>query len=154
MVKRKWVWVTVLSALLVLVAGAMAVAVFAGGHIAGNFGNLDKTEAFDQTLDIAGRPTLSVDNHNGHVTITRGVDGKVIVHAIKRATTDDALHRLNVDVQQNGNQVTVRTTGDDTNDGFFFGWHRTQVDYEIQVPAQSDLTPVRTSNGMISITGI
>jgi DUF4097 and DUF4098 domain-containing protein YvlB len=29
-----------------------------------------------------------------------------------------------------------------------------QVDYDIQVPAQADLSPVRTSNGMINITGI
>lgn len=152
--KRKWIWVTTLSVLIVLVLGAMFVAVFGARHAFGNLGNLDKTEVFDQTLDVAGRPTLSVDDRNGNVTITRGVDGKVVVHAIKRARTDDALHRLTIDVQQSGNQVTIRTTGDDTNGGFFFGWHRTQVDYEIQVPAQADLAPMRTSNGTINIAGI
>src|SRR5947209_19714 len=131
----------------------MALAVFGGGHIVGNFGNLDKTEVFDQALDVSGRPVLSVDNRNGNVTITRGTDGKIAVHAIKRATTDDALHSLNVEVQQTGNQVTVRTTGE-TGSGFFLGWRRTQVDYEIQVPAQSDLAPLRTSNGAIAITDI
>jgi Putative adhesin len=152
-VKRKWIWVTTLSLLLALVAGAMAIAVFGGGHIVGNFGNLDKTEVFDQTLDVTGRPVLSVDDRNGNVTITRGPEGKIVVHAIKRATTDDSLRGLNIEVQQTGNQVTVRTTGE-TGSGFFIGWRRTQVDYEIQMPAQSDLAPLRTSNGAITITDI
>ncbi len=152
--KRKWVWVTVLSVLIVLVLGGMMVAVLGARHAFAGIGDLTKTEAFDQTLDVSGRPTLAVDNRNGSVTITRGADGKIVVHAIKRATTDDLLHGLTVDVQQNGNQVTVRTTGDDSSNGFFFGWHRTQVDYEIQVPAQSDLAPVRTGNGAINVTGI
>jgi hypothetical protein len=153
-VKRKWIWVTVLSLLLVLVLGGMAIAVLEAPDAFEGASNLDKTEAFDQTLAISGRPTLAVDSRNGNVTITRGVDGKIVVHAIKRAKTDDLLHRLTIDVQQNGSQVTVRTTGEDSSTTVFFGWHRTQVDYEIQVPAQSDLTPVRTSNGAINIAGI
>jgi hypothetical protein len=140
--------------LIALVIGAMFVAVFGAGHAFANFGNLDKTEAFDQTLDVAGRPTLSVDNRNGNVTITHGVDGKVVIHAIKRASTEDYLRRLTIEVQQNGAQVTIRTTGDEASAGAFFGWHRTQVDYEIQVPVQTDLAPMRTSNGMMNITGI
>lgn len=151
---RKRVTIILLSLALLAVAAGMVAAVVGAGAIGANFGEPDKTAAVDQTLDVTGVPTVSVDNRNGTVTITRGDENKVVVHAIKRAATDDLLSKLNVGIHRDGNRVTIETSGDTFNGFAFFGHHRTAVDYQIQVPARADLGPVRGGNGRIDVTGI
>ncbi|MGI8857353.1 MAG: DUF4097 family beta strand repeat-containing protein [Thermomicrobiales bacterium] len=151
---KKRIAIILLSLTLLLVAAGMVAAVVGAGAIAGNFGEPDKLAVVDQTLDVTGVPTISVDDHNGTVTITRGDENKVVVHATKRAATDDLLNKLNVDIHQDGNQIALQTTGDTFSGVFFFGHNRTAVDYQIQVPAHADIGPVRSSNGRIEVTGI
>lgn len=151
---RKRIAIILIGLALLLVAAGMVTSVVGAGVIAGNFGQPDKTAAVDQTLDVTGAPTVSVDNRNGTVTITRGDENKVVVHAIKRAATDDLLGRLNVGIHQDGNRVTIETSGDTFNGFVFFGHNRMAVDYQIQVPARADLGPVRSGNGHIDVAGI
>ena len=154
--RRKWIGVTILTALLVLVGVGMIVSLV-GARSLGHFGAhaADVTATFDQTIDVAGRPTLAVESRNGSITVTRGTESRIVVHAIKRAPTQERLDALGVDIQRDGDRVAITTTGDRGNgwgDWMWFGGLR--VDYEIQMPAQSDLDPLRSRNGAITVSGI
>jgi hypothetical protein len=151
---KKRIIIILLGFTLMLVAAGMVASVIGAGVIAGNFGQLDKTAAVDQTLNVSGAPTISVENRNGTITVTRGDENTVVVHATKRAATDDLLGKLGVDIHQDGSNVTIQTTGDTVGGFAFFGYSRMQVDYQIQVPAHTDLAPLKSSNGRIEVTGI
>ncbi len=153
--KRKWIGVTILTTLLVLVGvGIVASLAGAGSLAAIGSHESDKTATFDQTLDVAGRPTLAVTSRTGSVTVTRGADRRVVVHATKRAPTQGRLDELGVDLRRDGDRVTIATTGDRWGGWMWFGSGGPRVDYEIQMPAQSDLDPLRNTNGTITISGI
>ena len=151
---KKRIAIIVLSLTLLLVAAGMVASVAGAGAIAGNFGEPDKTAVVDRTLNVTGVPTISVEDRNGTITVTRGGENTVVVHATKRAATDDLLGKLGVDIQQDGDRITLQTTGDSFAGGFFFGHNRTAVDYQIQVPMHANIGPVRSSNGRIEVTGI
>lgn len=151
---KKRITIILLSLVLVLVAVAMVVSVAAAGGVIGHFDDLHKVATTDQTFAVNGAPTISVQDHNGTIAITRGAENSVVVHATKRAATDDLLAKLQVNIQQDGDHITIDTTGDNTAGFGFFGNHGMAVDYQIQVPAHADLTPIRSSNGRIDITGI
>jgi hypothetical protein len=151
---KKRIAIVLLCLTLLLVAAGMVVSVVGAGVIAGNFGEPDKMAVVDQTLDVTGVPTISVDDRNGTIAVTRGDENKVVIHAIKRAATDDLLNKLTVDIHQDGDRITLQTTGDSFSGVFFFGHNRTAVDYQIQVPARADIGPVRSSNGRIDVTGV
>ncbi len=152
---KKRIVIIILSLALVLVAVGMVAAVTsAGGIITGNFDEPSKIATVDQTLDVTGVPTVSADTHNGTITITRGDENKVFIHATKRAVSDDLLAKLQVNIRQDGNRITVETTGDTATGFALFGFNRTVVDYQIQVPTHTDLGPVKSSNGRIDVNGI
>ena len=151
---KKRITIILLSLTLLLVAAGMVTSVVGAGAIAGNFGEPDRVAAVDQTLDVTGVPTIAVDERNGTIIVTRGDENTVVVHAIKRAATDELLAKLNVEIHQDGNQITIATTGDNYAGIAFFGHNRMAVDYQIQVPAHANIGPVRSSNGRIEVTGI
>lgn len=152
-VKRR-VTILVLALVMALVAALMVASVAGAGGVIGNFDHPEKMATVDQTFAVHGAPTLSVGNRNGTITITRGADNQVIIHAIKRAATDDLLNKLNVQLTQDGNKINAQTSGDDYKGFVFFGNSRTRVDFEIQVPAHTDILPAKSSNGKIEVTGI
>jgi len=151
---KKRITIILLSLTLVLVAVGMVVSVVAAGGIVGHIGDVNKMATTDQTFAVTGAPTISLQDHNGTITVTRGAENSVVVHATKRAATDDLLAKLQVNIQQDGNRITIDTTGDNFSGFGFFGHNRMMVDYQIQVPAHVDLGPIRSSNGRIHITGI
>ncbi|MGI8688714.1 MAG: DUF4097 family beta strand repeat-containing protein, partial [Thermomicrobiales bacterium] len=95
-----------------------------------------------------------IEDKNGTINITHGDDNTIVVHAVKRAATDELLGKLTVEMHQDGNTITVQTTGDTFNGFVFVGGNRMAVDYDIQVPAHTDIAPVRSSNGRIEVSGI
>ncbi len=151
---KKRIAIIILSLSLVLVAVGMVVSVVVAGGVIGHFGELDKMATTDQTFAVSGAPTISLQDHNGTITVTRGTENSVVVHAVKRAATDDLLSKLAVNMQQDGNRITIVTTGDNPSGFAFFGFSRMAVDYQIQVPAHADLLPIKSSNGRIDVTGI
>lgn len=151
---KKRITIITLSLALAVVAVGMVVAVASVNGVVGHVGEPDKTAVVDQTLDVSGPPTFSLDESNGTVTITRGAEGKVVVHAVKRATTDDLLNRLNVDIRQDGNRIVVQTTGEDDVSIHLFGGNRNLVDYTIQLPPRADLVATKIANGRLEVAGI
>lgn len=151
---KKRIAIVALTLALLLVAAGMVASVTSAGAIAGHFDEPRKTAAVDQAFDVTGVPTITVDERNGTIVITRGEENKVVIHAVKRAATDDLLNTLNVVARQEGNTITIQTTGESDTGFPFFGHNRTAVDYAIQVPARAEIGPVRSSNGRIEVTGI
>jgi len=151
---KKRIAIILLSLTLVLVAVGMVVSVVAAGGIVGHFGDLNKMATTDQTFAVTGAPTISLQDHNGTITVTRGAENSVVVHATKRAATDDLLAKLQVNIRQDGNRITIETTGDNFSGFGFFGHNGMMMDYQIQVPAHADLGPINSNNGRIDITGI
>ena len=152
--KKRAIVIVALSVALVLVAVGMVVSVAAGGIAIGSFSEPTRMATVDQSFDLTGTPTVSIDNPNGTINITRGAENKVVVHATKHAATADLLNRLSVSIQQSGNQITIQTTGDNFSGVVLFGNARMLVDYDIQLPAHADIAPARSSNGRIEVTGI
>lgn len=151
--RGKGIIAATLAVLLVLVGGGIVVALTGGGIMRGGFGP-DKTAIIDRTFDVTGAPTLALDNKNGSVTITRGDDAKIVVHAIKRAATDEMLQKMNVQLTQDGNRVTVHTDTPEYGGFVLFGPNNQGVEYHIQVPARADIGPARTANSSVSVSGI
>ncbi|GEM_PF-5053969 len=151
---KKRITIILLSLALVLVAVGMVVSVVGAGGIIGHIGELDKMATTDQTFAVNGVPTISLQDRNGTITVTRGEENSVVIHAVKRAATDEMLATLQVTMQQDGNRITIGTTGDNSAGFAFFGYSRMAVDYQIQVPAHADLAPIKSSNGRIDITGV
>lgn len=151
---KKRMAIILLSLSLVLVAVAMVVSVAAAGGIIGHIGDLKKMATTDQTFVVSGAPTISLQDHNGTISFTRGAEKSVVVHATKRAATDDLLAKLQVNIQQDGDHISIDTTGDNTAGFALFGDNGIAVDYQIEVPAHADLAPIRSSNGRIEITDI
>ncbi|MCA1724119.1 MAG: DUF4097 domain-containing protein [Thermomicrobia bacterium] len=101
------------------------------------------------------QPVLAIScPDNGTIAVTRGAENSVVVHATKRAATDDLLTKLQVNIRQDGDHITIETTGDTLSGFAWFGHNGTAVDYQIAVPAHTDLAPISSSNGRIDITGI
>ncbi|MHB8646049.1 MAG: DUF4097 family beta strand repeat-containing protein [Thermomicrobiales bacterium] len=151
---KKRITIILLSLALVLVAVGMVVSVVGASGVIGHFGDLSKMATADQTFTVNGIPTVSLQNRNGTITVTRGAESSVVIHAIKRARTDELLASLQVTMRQDGNHITIETTGDSSSGFGFFGHNGMVVDYQIQVPAHADLSPINSSNGQIDITGI
>lgn len=149
---KKRITIILLSFALILVAVGMITSVAGAGGVIVTIGRPDKVATVDQTFAVTGVPTVSVENHTGNVTITRGGGNSVVIHATKRASSDELLNKLQVNLRQDGDRITVRTSGD-TISGFVF-FRRMAVDYEIQVPSRTDLAPLTNSNGRIEVNGI
>jgi len=69
---KKRIIITLLSLVLVLVAVGMVVSVASAGGVIGHIGDLNKMATTDQTFAVSGAPTISVQDHNGTIAVTRG----------------------------------------------------------------------------------
>ena len=125
----------------------------ASGNI-GGIGPLNRTASLDQHLPVAGTPTIAVTTSDGAIAIVRGEENVVAIHAVKQASSDAMLDTIHVDIAQTGDRVTIQTTYDRPSWRHLFGGMNRAVAYEIHLPAQATIAPVKTSNGTIDVTGI
>jgi DUF4097 and DUF4098 domain-containing protein YvlB len=153
--------VALLSLAMAIVAAAMVVSVLpvaAGGPLRRGIvsvypaSRLNLTDTEERTFSVAGKPSLSVDNANGSVTITRGADRQVAVRAIKRGARPEDLRRLHVEIGQDGDRVWVVGTID--REGLGFNTVAGRVDLEIQLPAEDETVQVSNANGQIDARDI
>lgn len=151
---KKRIIIIILSLSLALVAVGMVISVVAAGGVIGHVGDLKRVATTDQSFVVSGAPTISLQDHNGTISFTRGAENSVVVHATRRAATDDLLAKLQVNIQQDGDHIIIGTTGDNTAGFGLFGNSGMAVDFQIQVPAHADLAPIRSSNGRIDVAGI
>jgi hypothetical protein len=138
---------------LTMLALAGTLVFLAAGDI-GGIGPLRRTASVDQQLTVSGTPTIAIANSNGPIAITRGDEGIIAVHAVKRASSDELLDTIHVDIAQAGDRVTIQTSYDRPTWRHLFGGTNRSVAYEIRLPTRAMVAPAKTSNGTIDVTGI
>lgn len=112
---------------------------------------------FDRTLKVSGPIDLDVTTGSGSITVNRGSESQVVVHATIRASDNgwlsgDPSARIkaiqdNPPVEQNGNVIRI---------GHFYDSERQRnisISYDIQVPADVRLHS-RTGSGHIKIARV
>jgi len=120
-------------------------------------------ETFKKQLTCEGRPELEVKNSNGRIEVVSWDKNEVQIIAHirvegKESSAQKMIDRIEIEIEQNGNEIFVETLvpkGMKGHGGFFswlFGDDRFSysVDYEINVPIESDLN-LNTTNGRLSV---
>src|SRR3954469_15116970 len=112
---------------------------------------------FDRTLKVSGQVDLDVSTGSGGITVNRGSDGQVVIHATIRASyygwfggdVSDKIRAIesNPPVEQSGNTVRI---------GHFASsdlQRNVSISYDIQIPANARLQS-HTGSGSIRIAGV
>ncbi len=114
-------------------------------------------QPLDRTIDVRPNGTVSIENTNGRMTVSAWDEPRVRIRAIKRASSQDALNAIAIDIRQTGAGVAIvtRTPNSDGNflDMLFGNNGNASVDYDLTVPRQSNLK-VDGTNGAITVSDI
>jgi DUF4097 and DUF4098 domain-containing protein YvlB len=119
--RNKWIIVSILIVVLLLLCGASLFAVWQGFRMAqtGGFSlsvqrNQVKVEGMEEkTLQVNGPVNLTLNNDYGDVSVTSGTDGQVYIKAEKtgwgpnEAQAQKALDSLEINIEQNGNNIQI-----------------------------------------------
>lgn len=111
----------------------------------------------EKEFAVAGPGTLRVETSGGAIRVVASADSVVRVKARQRirasteAEADEVLRKLELTIEQQGNDVRAVAKYERRTSGFNFGsWPPVQVDFEIQAPAGFANT-LLTSGGGITV---
>lgn len=111
---------------------------------------------FDRTLKVTGAVDLDVNTGSGSITVNRGSDGQVVVHATIRANDSwfggDTAERIkaiqnNPPIEQSGNVIHIGRSNDSTL------LRNVSISYDVQVPAATNLR-AHSGSGHIRVAGV
>jgi DUF4097 and DUF4098 domain-containing protein YvlB len=102
-------------------------------------------ETVHKSVSVGAAPSVRVDNAVGQVTITGWDKHAIDIEAVKSGMSEDAIRNIDVDVQTQGNTVTIATK--------YHGFGSGGVRYTISVPAGASLD-VSNTTGAIRIAGV
>lgn len=132
-----------------LAAGVVLAAGLLAGCIGGDFGRA-LHESIDQSRPLSPGGELSLHNTNGSIHVATWEEPRVRIEAAKSAATRDALEQTRIEIEGEGDRVTVRTR--QPHGGFFL--HRNAgVEYNVTVPRGARVS-VHDVNGRIEIDGV
>jgi DUF4097 and DUF4098 domain-containing protein YvlB len=130
------------------IALALSLGIVVNGCIGGNLG-LPFRGTVDETRPLAANGEIELSNTNGSVRIVAWDEAKVRVEATKRAASERALEELKVEIEGEGDRVTVRTR-----------YPRPQwlgsagsVEYRVSVPRGARVR-VDDVNGRVEVGGV
>jgi len=126
-----------------------AVTLLASGSL---IASVTEKETFNYTLSDGG--SFSISNVNGSITVTGGSGDSVEIIAIKKADNQKELDEIEIVISESGNEISVETELGESNGWFSHHNKSGQVNYEIIVPAGTNLDSVETVNGDVDISGI
>jgi hypothetical protein len=111
----------------------------------------------EKEFKVAGPGSLKVEAEGGSIRVVAGSDSVVRVKAKQRiradseAEADELLKKLDLTLEQTGNDVRLAARYERRTGGFHFGsWPPVNVDFEVTVPA-AFATDLRTSGGNITV---
>lgn len=107
-------------------------------------------EYFDQTYPTGANAVVSLENINGDVSIGVWDRDEVQVQAVKRASTQELLAKLNIEVEASGNAIEVETEYPSGR----HGGGRMSVEFTLTVPRQATIDSVELVNGNLRILGV
>lgn len=130
--------------LAVALVGSLAL----GGCVDGNFG-MHSRESVDETRPLAANGEFTLENTNGSVKVATWDEPRVRIEAVKHAASERALEELKVEIEGEGDRVTVRTRH--PRPRFLGGGGK--VDYRVSVP-RSARVRVSNVNGRVEVDGV
>jgi hypothetical protein len=130
-------------------AGPVLAIAWLAGCVDGGFGPAVR-ESVSQTRPMSPTGRLSLENTNGSVHVGTWDEPRVRIDATKTAATRQALERLEVAIDGEGDRIAIRTR--QPHGGFFL--HRAAgVEYSVTVPRGARVS-VRNVNGKVEIEGV
>ncbi len=127
---------------------ALSLGIVVNGCIGGDFG-LPFRASVDETRPLAANGALDLSNTNGSVHLVAWDQAKVRVEATKRAASERALEELKVEIEGDGDHVTVRTRYPHPH---WLG-NAGSVEYRVSVPRGARVR-VDTVNGRVEVGGV
>lgn len=153
--KNRTVWIVVIAVLVlacccVLALGAGAVAWLSNHYTGIEGGVLDvgtrQQGRIEETFEVGKAPSLEITNFAGSVSIQPGEGNMIHVVATKKAPSQSRLDRIEVDMNETGSGVVIKTWK-------LFDTGNASVDLEITAPAGSRVK-VDTGAGQVDVRGI
>lgn len=123
----------------------------AGGCVPGSLGGT-VTESFEETVPLEPDGALEIENVNGHIYIETWDRPEVHIQAEKKASSEDKLDQIEIDIRTEGNRVAVKTRLPKSIWGFI-GSGKGSVDYHLVTPETARVS-VSTVNGKVEIEGV
>ena len=103
-------------------------------------------ERLERTIEVSGAPRLEIDNFAGSVTVRAGGEGEIRVSATKRSSSRSRLDQVQIDIQQQGNRVVIRTRKPNN-------MNNVSVDLQITAPSATELA-LNLGAGTVDLRGL
>jgi hypothetical protein len=153
--RNRTVWIVIIGVLLIACCCALTLGAGAVGWLTTryadaweeplDFGTLQR-ERVEKSFEIGRTPELEISNFAGAVTIRRGEEEVVRVIATKKASSQDRLDRIEVDMNAGDERLTIRTRK-------LFDTGNASVELEITAPAGTRVS-VDTGAGEVRVHDI
>jgi hypothetical protein len=127
---------------------ALSLGIVVNGCIGGDLGTPFRATV-DETRPLAANGELELENTNGSVRLVAWDEAKVRVEATKRAASERALEELKVEIDGEGDHVSVRTRYPRPH---WFG-NAGSVEYRVSVPRGARVR-VKDVNGRVEVDGV
>jgi hypothetical protein len=114
--------------------------------------SVTEEETFSFPLDEGGR--FSVSNVNGFINVTGGDGNQVEIVATKKADNQADLEKIKIEISNSSSEISVKTELGRSNRWFSSGNSSGEVNFEIIVPAGTELDSIDTVNGDVTISGV
>jgi hypothetical protein len=130
------------------VASALGLGLVLAGCVGGDFGMRFRATV-DETRPLAANGKFSLENTNGSVRIVVWDEARVRIEAVKRAGSERALEELKVEIEGEGDSLSVRTRYPRPR---WMG-NAGAVEYRVSVP-RSARVRVSDVNGRVEVDGV
>ena len=102
-------------------------------------------ETVRRSVSTAAAPVVRIDNSVGEITVTGWQKHTIDIEAVKTGMSEEAVRNIDIDVQSQGNTVSIATK--------YHGFGNGGVRYTISVPAGASLD-VKNTTGAIHIDDV
>jgi hypothetical protein len=109
-------------------------------------------DTVEETRALEPNGRFELENVNGRINLTTGFENEVRIEARRSAVSDDALERIQIEIEGEGDAVRVRTRYP-RQKSWFMGGPRGKVDYDVTVPEGARVR-VKTVNGHVKVEGL
>jgi hypothetical protein len=116
------------------------------------FAAFSDSEKFSKNCPLSANGTFRLSNINGAVDVSVWDKNEILIEAVKRANSPEDLGRIHIEVEAQGNHVTVKSVHDKT--GWFHSNVRGEVRYSIKVPAGATLEKIGCVNSTVTVSGV
>ena len=109
-------------------------------------------EEIEQSFPVASQSDFSLNNINGTVTIKSWQDSSIKVLATISAQTQESRDDMTISMAQQGQSVSVIT--DYNGNGYRQNRQSAKVDYQVWLPADTNLSDIELVNGSLTIVDV